>query len=62
MPKIPKKRPLEIQVIDEMEDEDTSINPYGISISPNAMAGDNYSVISQNRIFANQLSTKATQL
>lgn len=60
MPKVPKKRPLEIQVIEEMEDEDASINPYGNGVSPNAMAGENFSVISQNRIFANQLSTKAS--
>ena len=53
MPKIPKKRPLEIQVIEEMENEDASINPYGRGISPTAMAGENNSVISQNRIFAN---------
>jgi hypothetical protein len=43
-----------------MEDEDASINPYGNGVSPNAMAGENFSVISQNRIFANQLSTKAS--
>lgn len=61
MPKVPKKRPLEIQVIEEMENDDASINPYGFGISPNAMAGENNSVISLNKIFANQYSTKTYQ-
>jgi hypothetical protein len=36
------KKPLEIQVIEEMEDEEASVNPYGNQISPGAMAGDNF--------------------
>jgi hypothetical protein len=29
-------------VIEEMEDEEASVNPYGNQISPGAMAGDNF--------------------
>lgn len=36
------KKPLEIQVIEEMEDEEASANPHGRNISPGAMAGDNF--------------------
>lgn len=38
--KASSKKPLIIDVIDEAEDEDASVNPYGLAISPGAAAGD----------------------
>ena len=35
----PFRKPIEIQVIEEMDDEEASVNPYGVGLSPSMMGG-----------------------
>jgi len=61
------KKPLAIEVIEEMEFEDTSVNPYGNQISPGTMAGANFEFKnkmndSYNKIFPTKLSYIAKEI
>lgn len=61
------KKPLEIEVIEEMEFEDASVNPYGNQISPGAMAGANFEFHnkmsdSYKKIVSSKLSFKAQEI